>query len=273
MAKALASKTLVIGEIINSSRKEVKAALMAKEERLIRHLARIQVEAGAHALDLNAGEMLEQEAECLLWLVKVVQDELGEVRLSIDTANPEAMEAALSACIARPIVNSISNEVSREKILQIAAKTEAEVIGLPLGWKGMPKDAVSRFEEAQELLRKCKKVGINQERVYIDILCMAVGSDQTQGLVALKAAHLIKQELGAKICAAVSNVSFGLPRRRLLNRVYLAMLLAFGVDAVIMDPTDEGMREVLLAGETLLGKDRYCLNYIRYCKEKGGSKC
>ena len=273
MAKAFTSKTLVIGELINSSRKEVKTALMAKEEGVIRHLARIQVEAGAQVLDLNARGMLEQEAESLLWLVEVVQNELGEVRLSIDTANPEAMEAALSACIARPIINSISNEPSREKILRIAAKTEAEVIGLPLGWKGMPKDAMSRFQEAQELLRKCKEASIGQDRVYIDVLCMAVGSDQTQALAALKAAHLIKQELGAKTCAAVSNVSFGLPRRRLLNRVYLAMLLAFGVDAVIMDPTDEGMREVLLASETLVGKDRYCLNYIRYCKEKGGNKC
>jgi 5-methyltetrahydrofolate--homocysteine methyltransferase len=273
MPKGFTGKTFIIGELINSSRKQVKAALMAKEEGVIRHLARIQVEAGAHALDINAGEMLERETECLLWLISVVQDELGEVRLSIDTANPEAMEEAISACIARPILNSISNEGSREKILRIAAKTDAEVIGLPLGWKGMPKDAMSRFQEAEELLRKCKEMGIGQERVYIDVLCLAVGSDQTQGLAALEAAHLIKKGLGAKICAAVSNVSFGLPERRLLNRVYLAMLLAFGVDAVIMDPTDEGMREVLLAGETLLGKDRYCLNYIRYCKKKGGSKC
>jgi|Deesub1362B_J571_1020462.scaffolds.fasta_scaffold00026_125 5-methyltetrahydrofolate--homocysteine methyltransferase len=264
------SGVLIIGELLNSSRKKVREALERKDEGIIRTLARAQVEAGAHILDLNAGEMLEREAECLVWLVEVVQDELGEVRLSIDTSDPGAMEAAISACKARPVVNSVSNEASREGILEIAARTDAEVIGLPLGWKGMPRDAAGRLEEARELVSRCEETGIGRNRLYIDILCMAVGSDQTQGLAALEAARLVKTELGVRVCGAVSNVSFGLPRRRVLNRAYLAMMIAFGVDAVIMDPTDEGMREVLISAEALIGQDRHCLNYIRHFRKKGG---
>jgi len=256
-------KTFIIGELINSSRPQVKEAISRRDEGVIRRLARAQVEAGADALDLNAAESMEQEPDDLRWLVKVVQDELGEVRLSIDTANPEAMEAGLSACRARPIINSISNEATRRPIIELAARTEAEVIGLPMGQAGMPKTAEERFAEARALVEACEEAGIPRERLLIDVLCMSVGSNPDQGLAALAATRRIK-ELGVRTCAAVSNVSFGLPRRKLLNRTYLAMLAASGVDAVILDPTDQGMMETLLAAEALTGKDKYCMEYIRY---------
>jgi len=260
-------KTFIIGELINSSRAQVKEAISRKDEGVIRKLARAQVEAGADALDLNAAESMEREPDDLRWLVEVVQDELGEVRLSIDTANPEAMEAGLSACRARPIVNSISNEATRRPIIELAARTEAEVIGLPMGQVGMPKTAEERLAEARALIEACEEAGIPRERLLIDVLCMSVGSNPDQGLAALAAARKIK-ELGVRTCAAVSNVSFGLPRRKLLNRTYLAMLAASGVDAVILDPTDQGMMETLLAAEALTGKDKYCMEYIRYHRKK-----
>ena len=256
-------KTFIIGELINSSRPQVKEAISRKDEGVIRKLARAQVEAGADALDLNAAESMEREPDDLRWLVEVVQDELGEVRFSIDTANPEAMEAGLSACRARPIINSISNEATRRPIIKLAARTEAEVIGLPMGQAGMPKTAEERLAEARALIDACEEAGIPRERLLIDVLCMSVGSNPDQGLAALAATRKIK-ELGVRTCAAVSNVSFGLPRRKLLNRTYLAMLAASGVDAVILDPTDQGMMETLLAAEALTGKDKYCMEYIRY---------
>ena len=260
-------KTFIIGELINSSRAQVKEAISRKDEGVIRKLARAQVEAGADALDLNAAESMEREPDDLRWLVEVVQDELGEVRLSIDTANPEAMEAGLSACRARPIVKSISNEATRRPIIELAARTEAEVIGLPMGQAGMPKTAEERLAETRALIEACEEAGIPRERLLIDVLCMSVGSNPDQGLAALAAARKIK-ELGVRTCAAVSNVSFGLPRRKLLNRTYLAMLAASGVDAVILDPTDQGMMETLLAAEALTGKDKYCMEYIRYHRKK-----
>lgn len=260
----------IIGELINASREQVRAALVNKDERVIRALARAQVEAGATVLDLNAGVTHEREVEYLVWLVEVVQDEVGDVRLSLDTSNPKAMEKALSVCKAKAIINSISNEASREEILELAVEADVEVIGLPMGQRGVPRDAQDRLEEARCLLERCAERGITKDRMLIDILCMSVGSDPKQGLAALEAARLIKDELGVRVCGAVSNVSFGLPKRRLLNKAYLAMMVAAGVDAVIMDPTDERLRETLLASEALVGRDRYCLNYIRYFREKGG---
>jgi len=257
-------KTFIIGELINSSRAQVKEAIGRKDEGVIRKLARAQVEAGADALDLNAAESMEREPDDLRWLVEVVQDELGEVRLSIDTANPEAMEAGLSACRAQPIVNSISNEATRRPIIELAARTEAEVIGLPMGQAGMPKTAEERLAEARALIEACEKAGIPRERLMIDVLCMSVGSNPDQGLAALAATRKIEEELGVRTCAAVSNVSFGLPKRRLLNRTFLAMLVAQGLSAAILDPTDQGMMETLLAAEALTGKDKYCMEYIRY---------
>lgn len=260
--------TFIIGELINSTRKQVKEALVKKDEAVIRSLARAQIEAGADALDLNAGEVVEKEVENLLWLVKVVQDELGEARLSIDTTNPDAMKAALSACRARPIINSVSNEASRKPIFELAAEMEADIIGLPMGKFGMPKTAKERLEEAQALIATCEEFGIEKDRIFIDVLCMAVGSDPTQGVAAFEAVRLLKSELGIRTCGAVSNVSFGLPKRSLLNRTFLAMLISAGLDAAILDPTDEGLRETLLAAEALIGKDRYCLEYIRYHRKK-----
>lgn len=260
-------KTFVIGELINSSRPQVKEALQNRDEAAIRRLARAQLEAGADALDLNAAESMEREPDDLRWLVEVVQDELGEVRLSIDTANPEAMEAGISACRARPIINSISNERSRRPIIELAARTEAEVIGLPMGLSGMPKTAEDRLSEARALVATCQQAGIPKENLLIDILCMSVGSNPDQGEAGLAAVRPIKG-LGVRTCAAVSNISFGLPKRKLLGRTYLAMLVAAGVDAVIIDPTDRGMREALLSAEALTGKDRYCMEYIRYHRRR-----
>ncbi|MBC7099552.1 dihydropteroate synthase [Candidatus Bipolaricaulota bacterium] len=257
-------RTFIIGELINSSRAEVRKAIERQDEEVIKGLARGQLEAGADALDLNAAAAMEREPDALRWLVEVVQDELGEVRLSIDTANPQAMEAGLSACRARPIVNSVSNESSRRPIIELAARAEAEVIGLPMGRAGMPKTAEDRLVEARALVETCQRAGIPKDSLLIDVLCMSVGSNPEQGPAALTAARLIREELGVRTCGAVSNVSFGLPNRKLLNRTYLAMLVAAGVDAVILDPTDPGMRETLLSAEALTGKDRYCMGYLRY---------
>jgi 5-methyltetrahydrofolate--homocysteine methyltransferase len=266
-------KTFIIGELINSSRAQVKEAINQRDEGVIRRLARVQVQAGADALDLNAAESMEREPDDLRWLVKVAQDELGEVRLSIDTASPKAMEAGISACRARPIINSISNESSRRPIIELAARREAEVIGLPMGLSGMPNTAEDRLSEAHALLAACEQAGSPKENLLIDVLCMSVGSNPDQGLAALEAVRLIRAGHalplhGVRTCAAVSNVSFGLPGRKLLNRSYLAMLVAAGVDAVIIDPTDRGMRETLLSAEALTGKDKYCMEYIRYHRKR-----
>ncbi len=261
-------KAFVIGELLNSSRKEVAEALKAKDADTVLRIARAQVDAGAGALDLNAAQSMDDEAADLRWMVGVVQEELGDVRLALDTASAEVMEAALGDCRARPIVNSVSNEASRGPLIEFAARTEAEVIGLPMGKKGMPKTAGERVEEARALVETCERAGIARERLLIDILCMSAGSDPKQGVAALEAARGIREELGVRTCAAVSNVSFGLPARALLNRTYLPMLIAAGVEGLIADPTRRDLMDALFAAEALTGQDAYCMGYIRRHKKK-----
>lgn len=254
----------LVGELINSTRPQIGEALKRKDAAYIRMLARRQVEAGAHVIDLNAGQSLENEVQDLLWLIGVVEDELGkDVRLAIDTSNPDAIEAGLKACSTPPVVNSISNEKKNVRLLELAAESGAEVIGLAMGEHGMPKTADDRVEETRALLAKCDRVGLNRDRLYVDMICMSVGSSPEQGVHVLNAVRRAKQELGVKTFIAVSNISFGLPNRHLLNRTFLAMLIESGLDGAIMDPTDKGMMDAVYASRALLGLDNYCLQYIK----------
>ncbi len=259
----------VIGELINSSRSDVAEALAKRDEIVIRRLAKAQAEAGAQAIDVNAGQSVDSEIPDLLWLINIVQDELGQdVRLAIDTTNPEAMGAALEACSGRPIVNSITNERHKASLVELAAASDAEVIGLAMGEHGMPKTAADRIQETRALLAKCDRSRLAHDRLYVDTICMSVGSSPEQGREVLAATRQIKEELGVRTFTAVSNVSFGLPNRRLLNRTFLAMLVEAGLDGVIMDPTDKQIMDTLCAARALLGADNYCLQYIRRHKEQ-----
>lgn len=261
----------VVGELINSTRSEIAQALEEKDEALIRRLARAQAEAGAHVIDLNAGQSMENEVHDLRWLIGLVEDELGkDVRLSIDTSNPAAMEAGLKACSTPPVINSISNEKTNAGLIELAAESGAEVIGLAMGEHGMPKTADDRVEEARALLEKCERVGLDHDRLYVDMICMSVGSGPEQGTQVLEAVRRTKRELGVKTLTAVSNVSFGLPNRRLLNRTFLAMLVEAGLDGAIMDPTDKAMMAAVYASRALVGLDNYCLQYIKNQKAKRG---
>ena len=261
----------VIGELINSTRSEITKAIVEKDDALIRRLARTQSEAGAHVIDLNAGQSMENEVRDLQWLIGVVEHELGkDVRLAIDTSNPDAMETGLKACSTPPVINSISNEKGNAGLIKLAAESGAEVIGLAMGEHGMPKTAEDRLEETRALLEKCDHAGLNHERLYVDMICMSVGSGPEQGTQVLQAIQRTKDELGVKTFVAVSNISFGLPNRRLLNRTFLAMLIEAGLDGAIMDSTDKRMMDAICASRALLGLDNYCMQYIKAQKAKRG---
>lgn len=224
----------------------------------------MQIEAGADILDVNTATSMQREIEDMKWVIGLIYDEVGEVRLSIDSSNPQAMVAGLALCRARLIINSITNEKSKGSLIELAAQSDADIIGLAMGEHGMPETADDRLEEARALLEKCRRFGINPDRIYVDVSCMSVGSSPEQGVQVLEAVRRVKNELGVKTLAAVSNISFGLPNRRLLNRTYLSMLLEAGLDAAIMDPTDIDMVDTIYASYALLGTDKYCVEYMKY---------
>ncbi|MEE8592784.1 MAG: dihydropteroate synthase [Candidatus Bipolaricaulota bacterium] len=255
---------LIIGELINSTRKRVGQAIQDHDEEHIRDLARRQAAAKAGAIDLNAGQSMAREFDDLCWLIELVEDELGpDVRLAIDTSDPDVMAKAIDKCSSSPIINSISNEPAKEPLIRVAAACGCDVIGLAMGEQGMPRTGENRFSETVALVEKCSAAGVDQDRLYVDLVCMSVASSPEQGCELLSAVRKVNDELGVKTLAAVSNVSFGLPNRRLLNRTFLSLLLEAGLAAAILDPTDPGTSDVLCAARALLGSDEYCMEYIQ----------
>lgn len=262
---------LIIGELINSTRKEVQKALEIEDDEVIRNLARSQVDSGADALDVNAAESLEDEVEDIKWLLEVIQDEVRDVRLCIDSSSAKAMEAGLRNANRRPIINSITNEDNNQPIRDLAETYQADIIGLPMGEEGLPETTQDRLREARALLEKCESSDIDRSSLYMDVMAMSVGSSPDQCREALEAARLFTDELGIKTCAGVTNISHGLPNRSLLNRVFFALLLYAGLDAAILNPVDSDLKDVLHATEALLGEDSHCLEYLRHIRSQRGT--
>jgi len=261
----------VIGELINSMRKKIGQAIADRDEGLIRGLARRQHEAGAHVIDLNAEQAMERELEDLLWLIALVEDELGpDVRLGIDTSDPDAMEKAIAACSATPMMNSISNEPSKAPLIALAADCGCDVVGLAMGLSGTPKTAEERVVETTALVEACEKAGVSRDRLFVDQICVSVGSSPEQGRELLAAVRKVSEKLEVKPLVAISNVSFGLPDRRLLNRVFLSMLIEAGLQGAILDPTDGDIIDSLCAAQALLGEDDYCMEYIEHHRARSG---
>lgn len=265
-------KIIVVGELINSTRKSVQAALEAKDEAIIRRLAREQVEAGADIIDVNTATSLEREIDDMKWVIGLIYDEVGEVRLAIDTPKPEAMKAGLELCRARPLINSINNEPRQRELIDIVKGVEADIVGMPMGGKtAMPKTVEERLEEVKLLTRTLKEAGVDLQRLYIDTIVMTIGTNQEQGRAVIDTTREIKKRYeseGVKTSVGLSNVSFGLPNRTLLNQAFLAMLLEAGLDMAFINPKSEAMMDMLRASESILGADQNCIRYLRYVRSK-----
>ncbi len=269
---------LIIGELLNSTRKKVKQALQERDEATIRRLARDQVEAGADVLDVNTATGMERETSDMEWVIGLIYDEIGEgVRLAIDSPNPAAMAKGLELCKARPMINSINNEAKlQEQLAPLLKEYGPDIIGLTMGGKGgMPQTKEDRLAEAEQLINFLQASGVDLARLYIDPLAMSIGSNQEQAMAVIETVRTIKErwgDRGVKTSSGLSNVSFGLPGRKIINRAFLAMLLAAGLDAALIDPTDERLMDILKASEALTGEDSYCLGYIRYMRDKTKAK-
>jgi len=264
---------IVLGELINSTRKSVQKALAEKDEATIRRLAREQVETGADILDINTATSMEKEIDDMKWVIGLIYDEVGEdVRIAIDTPNPKAMAAGLKICKARPLLNSVNNDPRQKEMIDIAKGIDGDIVGLPMGGKiAMPKTVEERLEETDILVNTLEKEGIDLNRLYIDTIVMTIGTNQEQGRAVIDATREVKKRFGSKgvkTSVGLSNVSFGLPKRTLLNQAFLAMLLEAGLDMAVIDPRNEGMMDILRASEAILGIDQNCLKYMRYLRSK-----
>ncbi len=254
----------IIGEKINGTRKRVAAAIAERDGAFIASLAERQVAAGAHWIDLNAGTSPDREAADLAWLVETVQATV-ETPLCLDSANPRALEAALALTRQTPMINSITGEPVRlDGVLPLVRDSGADVIVLGMGAHGMPATAEDRIVVLRELVATTRGQGIADDRLYLDPLIMTVATNIEAAGIALDTIRGVRAEFpDAHISCGLSNVSFGLPARGLINRTFLALAVAAGLDTAILDPLDREMAATLIATELLLGRDRHCLGYTR----------
>jgi 5-methyltetrahydrofolate--homocysteine methyltransferase len=259
---------LIIGERINSTRKTIQEALEKKDASFIREEALKQFKAGANYIDINCGNPDEsREIENLTWVIELVQKTV-EAPLCIDSSSVRVLEKGLTLCKKPPMINSTTGEKERlDRILPLAKKCKAGLIALTNDEKGMPKTAEDRIKVAEYILNEAKKAGVPEEDIYFDCLVRPVSAEPDQALEFLRAVTLVKKLGRVKTACGLSNVSFGLPQRKLINSTFLSMAIYAGLDAAIIDPTDARIMTSLFAAEALIGKDEYCMNYITAARE------
>jgi 5-methyltetrahydrofolate--homocysteine methyltransferase len=255
---------LIVGERINGTGKRVREAIISRDAAFICDLAKRQAEAGADYLDVNAGTGPERDAEDMAWLVETVQAAVDRP-LCIDSPNPAALRAGLEQHRGQALINSASAEADRMKpVMALAKKHAARLVALTLDDSGLPATAQQRAKIAQRLAKAAFAAGIAPGDLFIDPLAKAVATENEQGLAFLDAVALIREALPeSHIICGLSNISFHMPARALLNRTFFTMAMARGMDAAILDPLDRALMASLCASQVLLGQDEMCGSYLR----------
>jgi cobalamin-dependent methionine synthase I len=254
---------IIVGEKLNTSRASVGEAVENRDAAFIATTAQEQAQAGANYIDVNAGTFPDKETEHLCWLVETVQGEL-DLPLCLDSPNPESLSEAMQRHKGVPMINSISLEEDRFKaILPIVTSRPCNVVALCMGRTAMPTSVEERVQVGSELVGKLIEAGIRPENIYVDPLIQPVSVDIQMGIAALGAIREIMNLFpGINTICGLSNISFGLPERRLINRSFLALCMSYGLSAAILDPTDNRLMATLLAVDMLLGNDEYCEKFI-----------
>jgi len=254
---------IIVGEKINTSRKPVREAVEKQDAEYIISVAREQVDAGADYIDVNAGTFVNNEVEMLCWLVETVQGAV-DTPLCLDSPDPKALSEAMKLHKGEPMINSISMEAERlELLLPVVSSHPCRVIALCMAQAAMPTTVQERFDVASDLIGKLTGNGVPLEKIHVDPLIQPISVDTNMGLAALGAIQRIMKEFeGVNTICGLSNISFGLPQRHLINRNFLALAMSYGLNGAILDPNDTRLMSTLVTVDMLLGNDLYCEKYI-----------
>jgi len=258
---------LIIGEKINATSKRVAEAIRHRDTALLQEMACQQVEAGAHYLDVNAGrgQGTAQEVEDLKWVIDTV-GAATDVPLSIDSSDPEAIKAALAHYRGHAaIINSVNAEEERLTVLlPLTLEHQADVIALAMDDSGVPSEVEGRLRACDRILERAVTYGIPLERILLDPLVLPLSVDTDQGMVTLRTLEQIKSRYPqAKTTLGLSNASYGLPMRGVINRALLLIAMYLGLDSVILDPLDTKLMAHIKAAQVVLGRDTFCKNYLK----------
>ena len=253
----------IIGERINPTGKKLfKEALKKHDLDYIMRQALEQTSAGAEILDVNVGLPDIDEKEMMIAAVNAIQS-VTDAPLQIDTTELPVLEAALRIVSGKPIVNSVNGEEDKlNTVLPLVKKYGAAVVGLTLDERGIPKTAEERFAIAEKILNRALEYGIPKQDVYIDCLTLTASAEQDGVVETLKAVRMVTEKLGLKTVLGVSNISFGLPNRELINSTFITMAMNNGLTLPIMNPNIASMTGAVRAYRLLSGYDRHGVNFI-----------
>jgi 5-methyltetrahydrofolate corrinoid/iron sulfur protein methyltransferase len=256
---------LIVGEKINTSIKDVKEAILQRNESFIENLAKNQKLGGADYLEVNSGLRVhpEEEASDLEWLAPIIQKSTG-LPLCIDTAYGLVLERVLKLHQGKAIVNSINGDFERwGEILPWVKQFGCDLIVLPSNRKGIPPNVEGRIRVAEQIVEEVAKEGIAQNRLYFDPLVLPLSSNTKNGLLFIDTLKEIKRVFPeAKTISGLSNISFGLPKRSWINQAFLVLSLGAGLDAAILSPLDKNLMALVRSTEAFLNKDLFCVKYI-----------
>jgi cobalamin-dependent methionine synthase I len=260
---------ITIGEKLNSSITKTLEAFNAHDESAVVGLIKLQEEHGAQYLDINTAMTGKNEAEMMKWGVGLVRRH-SSCGVMIDSADISVILPALEYASGTDIiVNSVTATQRLHELAPAIAEKNASVVCLPIDDSGTPKDTDAVLSIAADAVSKLKGYGIAEDKIYVDTLVHALSVDTDSALFTLANIRRIKSALpGVKTLCGLSNISFGLPGRALLNSTFLSVAMYCGLDSAILDVTSEKISEALRASAALLGKDEFCLDYIEYLRSK-----
>jgi len=254
----------VIGERINTSRKNVQSAVADRNAEYIIDDVKKQQAAGAHFIDVNAGARIGHEIEDMKWLIDTIQP-IATVPLCLDSPDPAVLEMAFQMVEKSPMINSISLEKERfDAMIPFLRGKDCKVIALCMDDAGMPASSDDIVVRAVKLVEELNKIGIKTENIYIDPLVQPISTDSTKGVMVLNSVRAIKAKFPeVHISGGLSNISYGLPQRKIINRTFVALMMDAGMDSAIIDPLDQKIMATIKTADMLLGKDNFCGNYLR----------
>ncbi len=254
----------VIGERINTSRKLVQAAVAERNADYIIDDVKKQQEAGATYIDVNAGARIGHEIKDMKWLLDTIQP-IVTIPLTLDSPDPAVLEMAFKMVEKTPMINSISLEKERfDAMMPFLYRKDCKVIALCMDDAGMPGSSDDIIGRADTLVKELNGIGIATENIYIDPLVQPISTDSNKGVMVLDAVRGIKARYPqVHITGGLSNISYGLPQRHIINRTFVTLMMDAGMDSAIIDPLDKKIMASIQTADMLLGNDAFCMNFLK----------
>ncbi len=259
---------IIIGEKINGSIPSIAEAIANRDADLIKQRTIAQANANATFIDCCASVPEAEEVETLKWMIDCIQ-EVTDLPISVDSPSPDVLLEAYKFCKRPGLINSVSMEGDKiDKIFPVIADTDWQVVALCSDDTGIPKTAEDRLRVFNNIMAKAKEYGIKPSRLHIDPLVEMLCTSEDGIAMNEEVISTIRQQYpDIHITAAVSNISFNLPVRKILNMSFTVLAMKAGLDSAILDPTNRDMLGIILATEAMLGMDDFCMEYIDAYRE------